>query len=345
MFLTANTLSSSQSTSSWTVFTVTSTSFYSTYVDDTYNLTIAIPNDYNETTPYNYHTIYLLDAAYHFDGTYPYIGRDIGPGGMVGIIEELILTSHFPPCLLVGIDYAGDINTQRYRDFRNNRTPFYSFVKHELIPFIDARYRTNTTDRTLLGHSLGGTFTTYCLFQYNSSNPSLFKRFVTLSGNYRTDVFDALAAESVMYEGISKSTNISVDLAVFLAVGEQDDPLFVSGNKNLSTRLQSRNYKNFRFNGTIYQNYDHRTVIRPGFTEGLKWIFSDETWKTELTEQDIKQSSNSSDSLVHTTNYIDYGIITLLMVFLITKFKRSLSQKKRLDLIIHSLSNMYLNHR
>jgi hypothetical protein len=131
-----------------------------------------------------------------------------------------------------------------------------------------------------------------------------------------------------MYERISNSLNISVDLSVFLAVGGQDDPLFVSGNKNLSTRLQSRNYHNFRFNGTIYENYNHRTVIRPGFTEGLKWIFSDEIWKTELTEHDITQSSKSSESVVHTTNYIDYSI-TLLMVFFITKFKRSLSQKKR----------------
>ena len=33
---------------------------------------------------------------------------------------------------------------------------FLDFLEHELIPFIDRTYRTNTSDRGLLGHSLGG---------------------------------------------------------------------------------------------------------------------------------------------------------------------------------------------
>jgi hypothetical protein len=37
--------------------------------------------------------------------------------------------------------------------------------REELIPHIDAKYRNQTTGRTLLGHSLGGFFTLYTMFQ------------------------------------------------------------------------------------------------------------------------------------------------------------------------------------
>ncbi|MFX0060210.1 MAG: hypothetical protein ACFE8J_18090 [Candidatus Heimdallarchaeota archaeon] len=62
MLLSAFTLPRSISASSLNTFNITSSSIYSKHVDDTYNIMFAIPNDYNETAPYNYPTIYLLDA-------------------------------------------------------------------------------------------------------------------------------------------------------------------------------------------------------------------------------------------------------------------------------------------
>ena len=99
-----------------------------------------------------------------------------------------------------------------------------------------------------------------------------------------------------------------------IAVGGQDVPHFVSGNKNLTNRLNSRNYNDFRFFGKIYENYDHRRIVRLGFTDGLKWIFLDVT----------------ADSDVNTANYTDYGIFTIpILVFMVRlKNSYSLSQKK-----------------
>ncbi len=304
LMLSAFTLPRALSTSLSHNFTITSSSVYSTYLDDSYNITIAVPNNYNETDSYNYPTIYLLDAAYHLDGTHPFLGRDVGPGGVIGIVSDLIVEKDLPSCILVGIGYEGNIDSQRRRDFADNRSSFYNFLKYELIPFIDDNYRTDNADRTLLGHSLGGTFTTYCLLQYDFSSPSLFKRFVTLSGNYLMETFDSLASESAMYERISNSTNPSVDLSVFLAVGE-DDLLFASCNEDLIDRLNSRDYKNFRFNGKIYENLDHGSIVRPGFTDGLKWVFSEPT--------------QTSDSVVD----FSYTLFAILMLAVFYRFKKA----------------------
>ena len=54
---------------------------------------------------------------------------------------------------------------------------FLDFLEHELIPFIDHTYRTNPSDRGLLGHSMGGEFALYALEQ----RPGLFQRIVAAS--------------------------------------------------------------------------------------------------------------------------------------------------------------------
>ena len=304
-------------------FAITTSSIFSTNVNDNYTLLFAVPSNYNETGD-QYPTIYLLDAAYHFDGTHPVIGMDVGPGGIVEIVRDLISEKFLPPSIVVGIDYEGDIDSQRWRDFRDNREPFYHFVINELIPYVDSSFRTNSRDRTLLGHSLGGTFATYCLFQYNNSIPPLFNRFVSLSGNYRTQVFDVLTTESMLYQRLNNSTNISFNVSVFLAVGEHDS-YFVTENVDLINRLNSRDYNDFKFFGKIYENLDHSTIVRPGFIDGMKWIFCTEiaelTNTTSVTSTDpevTSHSSESSDPLIRVTNYTNcsfYFFIVLVILF------------------------------
>ena len=47
----------------------------------------------------------------------------------------------------------------------------------------------------------------------------------------------------------------------------------------------------------LHENYDHSTIVRPRFTDELKWIFSDAP----------------EDFDVKTTNYTDYSIVTILI--------------------------------
>jgi len=54
---------------------------------------------------------------------------------------------------------------------------FQNFIGHELLPFIDARYRTIPGDRTYFGHSLGGGFGLFTLF----TRPELFKNYLISS--------------------------------------------------------------------------------------------------------------------------------------------------------------------
>jgi len=96
---------------SMTDFSMINSSFdlYSTQVGDEYKIQIGVPSNYNESPSVRYPTIYLIDANYLFDGANPHPNAVVGPGGTIGIIEELIETGFLPPCILVGIDYEGNI--------------------------------------------------------------------------------------------------------------------------------------------------------------------------------------------------------------------------------------------
>jgi len=91
-----------------------------------------------------------------------------------------------PPAFLVGVDYPFDdydtYKALRTRDFVPPASPggtggaaaFLRFLREELKPLIDAKYHTQADDATLVGHSLGGLFALYALFQ----EPAVFQRYI-----------------------------------------------------------------------------------------------------------------------------------------------------------------------
>jgi predicted alpha/beta superfamily hydrolase len=95
--------------------------------------------------------------------------------------RRLIKDKLIPEVILIGIAY--DTTYQWYTNYRQRdytpsktRIPhtgggktFLDFIKKELIPYINLEYRT-TEDRTIVGHSLGGSLGFYSLL----TNPSLF---------------------------------------------------------------------------------------------------------------------------------------------------------------------------
>jgi predicted alpha/beta superfamily hydrolase len=56
---------------------------------------------------------------------------------------------------------------------------FFQFMQQELIPFIDQEYRTDPAKRILAGHSHGGLFTLFAMFQ----RPELFSSYIASSSS------------------------------------------------------------------------------------------------------------------------------------------------------------------
>lgn len=133
----------------------------------------------NIWTPVNYKdSKELLPVLYMADGglqeDFPHIANTI---------SELIAAKKIPPIILVGIE-----NTQRKRDLTGPTTVksdkkiapvvggsenFRNFIKDELFPEINKRYRTNN-EKGIIGESLAGLFVTETFLL----NPEMFDFYI-----------------------------------------------------------------------------------------------------------------------------------------------------------------------
>ncbi len=132
-----------------------------------YHIYVRLPEDYDANADKSYPTVYLLDG----DSTFP-------------MLAPLHLFMHYddkvPEAIVVGIAYGGfdpSVN-KRHEDFRmvmddgsKGRAPgFLAMLEKELIPRIEARFRTNPARRVIVGQSRGGTATLYAAYR----KPGLF---------------------------------------------------------------------------------------------------------------------------------------------------------------------------
>jgi predicted alpha/beta superfamily hydrolase len=123
-----------------------------------YRIDVSLPPEYKTATAERYPTIYLLDGNLEF--------------AIAAETQRLVNMEGVPDLIIVGIGYQEDdpaVYTEAYAANRTrDYTPtapaeepgggqaraFLAFLRDELIPLIDRRYRTDPADRALCGHSL-----------------------------------------------------------------------------------------------------------------------------------------------------------------------------------------------
>jgi predicted alpha/beta superfamily hydrolase len=142
---------------------------------------------------------------------------------------------------------------------------FLKFLSEELIPKIENEYRADPSRRILLGHSYGGLFALYALFE----NPALFDTLIvgspTLSyGNrYLFQQEEAFAKDH---------QQLTSKVYFFVGEGEEGpDETTVTDMLRMIAVLQSRKYEGLVMEKRIFPDLNHCEVVAPGFQAGLKF--------------------------------------------------------------------------
>lgn len=143
-------------------------------IGQTYDLFVSLPMDY-ATSGQAYPVLYVLDG-WHFPM-------------LAGLQNNNAYSERMRPVIIVNIGHGQNVNPMplRARDFTpthldqeptsGGAAAFLAFLEKEIIPFVDRTYRTQPSDRGLLGHSYGGLFALYAL----EERPGLFQRIVAAS--------------------------------------------------------------------------------------------------------------------------------------------------------------------
>lgn len=251
---------------------------HSRQVDIGYKLYINLPKDYKESQK-SYPVIYLLDADYSFA-----IAKNIA--------DHLTERNNLAELILVGIAYDGpaEYRLNRTRDYTPTRSliggygpeyqkfsgggeKFRAFIRDELLPFIDANYRT-TAERTLVGHSFGGLFGCWVAF----TTPELFSNYILVSPSLWYD--NRLMFRLEERFAVSRKDK-ELPVRLFLSVGSRE----INSQWNLVEDLEkfygqitARDYSSLATQIIIFDDETHNSIFPAALTRGLRYIYGIGNW-------------------------------------------------------------------
>ena len=226
-----------------------------------YELDILLPGGYKNSGK-KYPVLYLMDSQWDF----PLAKSLYGQHYFDGFIPEMII---------VGITWGGtnpNPDSLRARDYTptnekrllqsGGADKFLSFIEAELFPFIQSTYRTDTSDRVLMGCSLGGLFAMYTLF----THPNMFNKYIAASPAYGWDGEVLYKYEKAYFE-----SNPVKQARLYVTIGEVERGM--PGFQRLSKFLADRNYKNLQIRSKVLENTGHSGTKTEGFGRGLQFAF------------------------------------------------------------------------
>jgi predicted alpha/beta superfamily hydrolase len=137
---------------------------------------------------------------------------------------------------------------------------FLQIVRDEILPAIDANYRTDPKIRMLAGTSASGCFTAFALL----SQPELFTDYVIVNPGPAEEIFRMEAA-------LAKTCD-DLPARVLLTVGEHEitDPLTIFSNTvRLAEALGGRNYPSLQLESWVIPRAHHAQAMAPSLGRAL----------------------------------------------------------------------------
>lgn len=225
-------------------------------------LTVWRPPSYTSSEQ-TYPVIYVLDAPMTF--------ALAAQGALITIFDEAM-----PEVLVVGVGEplasAYQWGANRARDYAPRPVPddpasghadtFFDALQHEIVPLIEQQYRTDPSDRTLWGHSLGGAFALYALLERGD----LFHRVIATSPAAFEQQVRMLDPDAWPEPGGR------VRASLFTSVGSQDDE-YRPGVDWVSDQVRARHYPDLRFETATVPDCGHIGASAAGYLTGLRSVF------------------------------------------------------------------------
>jgi predicted alpha/beta superfamily hydrolase len=229
---------------------------------------VRVPCGY-DNSPQRFPVLFVLDGEYHFlhvSGIVQFLST-WGAVPQVGLVPDMIV--------------VGVVNADRGRDLTPAADPdapheadgvagpsarFMRFVKEELIPFVDEKYRT-VPFRVLAGHGLAGSFTLHGML----AEPGLFQGYIAVSPALHGKAQVPLAT---LPQALSNRAPHPAFL--FLATGRQDQAA-LDAIEDLADALRRHAPRSLRWEQREYAETGHGTEVHKAVYDGLTRLF--EGWR------------------------------------------------------------------
>lgn len=203
-----------------------------------------------------------LPPDYDKDKTYPvfFLTDGIWRFGNCPALRKCMENGEAAPVILVSLYYSYDITDPdqglRYEDLVINRSELLDFITDNLMPYLCENYNIDCGNSTLYGHSDGGVFTHYALFNSDQYENQPFGHYIigspALWGLKHYNEYEGISNDIYMNDYDYFVRNETLSKTVFLCAGSQEDPDYadnyregddttLEGVAKLKERLESHN--------------------------------------------------------------------------------------------------------
>ena len=256
-----------------------------------YRITVSLPLGYTaapndewpfHNTPAKWPVVYVLDGNWY-------------SGMVTDIIRPMAWCGSTPDAIVIGIGYPEVANPmQSFRESfvrrdhdltpirdeqveksmeKSHKRPvpngdaanFHKFIKNELIPFVENKYHADPSKRILAGHSYGGLFALFGLFE----SPDLFETLIVGSPTLSYGNGFTFQQEQTFAKDHKK-----LPIKMFLFAGDLEESASdhtLTDTLRFAAILQDRKYEGFSLVKQIFQDQNHCEVAGAGFQAGLKF--------------------------------------------------------------------------
>ena len=224
-------------------------------------LNIYLPEGYSPDSATVYPVIYLLDGSANEDFIH-----------IVGVVQFLVMIDAMPKSIIVGI-----ANVDRRRDFTfpttieqdkksypttGSSAKFMTFIEKELQPFIQKKYKTNSS-KTIIGQSLGGLFATELLLK----KPGLFDNYIIVSPSLWWDNESLLSLTPALLKRQEDK-----NCKVYISVGSEGKQM-EDDAKRLVEILQTTVNKNAHIYFVPLPEENHLTILHHSVYKGFQALY------------------------------------------------------------------------
>ncbi len=242
-----------------------------TATDRQYELYIRLPDDYAKDADTKHPVVYATDGAWHME--------------MLSGAAEYVL----PNAIVVVIswqkdskdDFDGDERpyVSRFRDYtvtpssnpevqakykvgqaRNHLT----FIRNDVIKYVEANYQTNPAERIYFGFSLGGAFGSYILFE----EPDTFKHYVLGSPAFNTESLKFIQDLATKREADGTPLNANV----YVSVGEKETDAMGEIHELMSTLQRHKGAGLNPKELEVVQRSGHSEAFPATAVRSFKWL-------------------------------------------------------------------------
>ena len=256
----------------------------SKFVDQEFIITVSMPIIHDNETE-KFPVLYCLDANFFYPRDITHMLQGIG---------------EVPRFILVGIGYPGkhflstvnlrardmtpfedvmdmppaegfmkDVHVVKGKKYGGAKN-FLEFIRQELIPFIDNNYPTLKGDRAINGHSLGGLFGLYVLF----NKPDTFNKYIIGSPSIQWGNDNILKmAETFVANNNSLNAKIFMASGALEETGEDPESRTVTNMFRMENILRKKKLKGMELSTRLFPDETHLTVGPMNYVHGLKSIY------------------------------------------------------------------------